>query len=603
MTEGRDSDEARLSAAPSVDAASMPWAFTQQQPLGTADFIKEADRRGVRLRPVVLRALYQEKVLEPFLYVSSRQVGSVPVPIGEEPRPGGTHLQQLRYARDKGRLCDPAGLPFRPRLRFDDRKVSDPPRWWNGFLYSWYQLLICPELDGLLCHLKGWRTSRGTVIVRLPDPGRQLLDRAARLRTMAIALAALEARYLPALDPEWVHLSNADVDEWQRYRDGFDPVAVSTQLGYSAELARRDGEWLLLRAHSLDPVGNSWSRLMRRAPSTAWKELKDTALSVLDYRIAAEIFLLFYEDLAARGQAEPLPDIPHNGWHPLHERLSDREQTLDDDLTHLGISPHPRVVFAVEGETEQVHAPLIWKELEYPDAPELMRLLLLGGVDKDLQKVAALAAAPLVGRKFEGRKPTWLLLKPPTCLYIAADPEGQFARDKVTNTRTAMLDEIKAVLKAQGVTSANPAELDELVRIRTWSESCYEFAHFTDDELAGAIEAIHDDINGWTRDQLVEALRYWRDKKKDIKRVWKSGRWDEQQQRPTGEWEYDVSKIELAKALWPTLKAKIDRCRTDTTAPIPEIADFVQDAYHLAQRWRYLSFALSEDPGSSDVSE
>lgn len=237
------------------------------------------------------------------------------------------------YARDKGRLIDPAGLPFRPRLRFDDRNVSDPPRWWNGFLYSWYQLLICPELDGLLCHLRGWRTSGGTLIVRLPDPGRLLLDRAARFRTMAIALAVLEARYLPALDPEWVHLSNADVDEWQRYRDGFDPVAVSAQLGYSAELARRDGEWLLLRAHSLDPVGNSWSRLMRRAPSRAREELKGTALSALDYRIAAEILLLFYEDLAARGQAEPLPDMPHNSWHPLHERLSDREQTLDEDLT------------------------------------------------------------------------------------------------------------------------------------------------------------------------------------------------------------------------------------------------------------------------------
>jgi hypothetical protein len=115
--------------------------------------------------------------------------------------------------------------------------------------------------------------------------------------------------------------------------------------------------------------------------------------------------------------------------------------------------------------------------------------------------------------------------------------------------------------------------------------------------------AVHDDINGWTRDQLVEALRHWRDKKKDIKRVWKSGRWDERQQRPTGEWEYDVSKTALAKALWPTLKAKIDRCRTDAIAPIPEIVDFVQDAYHLAQRWRYLPFGLSEDPGSSGVSE
>ena len=90
-------------------------------------------------------------------------------------------------------------------------------------------------------------------------------------------------------------------------------------------------------------------------------------------------------------------------WHPLHERLSFRYHTLDEDLTSLGISPHPRVVLAVEGETEEVHAPRVWELLGYPDAPELMRLLKLGGVDRDLEKVAALAAAPLVsGRLLDG---------------------------------------------------------------------------------------------------------------------------------------------------------------------------------------------------------
>ena len=37
------------SAVSSADVASMPWAFTQHQPLGTSEFIKEAGRRGVRL--------------------------------------------------------------------------------------------------------------------------------------------------------------------------------------------------------------------------------------------------------------------------------------------------------------------------------------------------------------------------------------------------------------------------------------------------------------------------------------------------------------------------------------------------------------------------
>ena len=62
--------------------------------------------------------------------------------------------------------------------------------------------------------------------------------------------------------------------------------------------------------------------------------------------------------------------------------------------------------------------------------------------------------------------------------------------------------------EAQGITAANPAELDELVRIGTWSESCYAFAHYTDDELADGIMAVHTTIDGGTRDELVAALAY-----------------------------------------------------------------------------------------------
>ena len=87
---------------------------------------------------------------------------------------------------------------------------------------------------------------------------------------------------------------------------------------------------------------------MRRAPRKAWERLKDAALLAIDYRIAAELLLLFYEDLADRGQAEPLPVISFPNWHPLNERLSYRHGTLDRNLMDLGISPHPRVVLVIE---------------------------------------------------------------------------------------------------------------------------------------------------------------------------------------------------------------------------------------------------------------
>ena len=591
--------EDKQDVASSVDVATMPWAFTQHQPLDTAHFISEAERRGVDLDLSTLRELYRHAVIVPFVCVSEQRVGPKPEPVESEPhRGGGTVLTRLRDARDRGRLTDLATGTFRPRLRFERRDGVDPRRWWNGLIYSWYQLLVLPEIESLLaCRVYHKRGERR--IVRLPQPHPLLLDRAQKLRATAIALTAFEARYLPKLDPEWIHVSNAEPDEWVAYRDSFDPVATSARLGYSAGQARQDAEWLLLRAQSIDPVGGSWSNLMRRAPRDSWKHLKDAALSAMDYREAAEILLRFYEDLADRGHAEPLPVIPPMAWHPLHERLSYRPDTLDQNLMDLGLSPHPRIVLAVEGDTEEVHVPLVWKALDYPEAPELMRLLKLGGVDRDLEKVAALAAAPLVSGRIEipGRE-SWSLIKPPTRLFIAVDPEGKFAPDRVDETRTAILNEIKAVLAAQGVTRANPAELEELVEIRTWSESCYEFAHFTDDELADGIMVIHHTINGWTRDELIAALAYWRDRREDIKRVWLSGRWDEQRQRPSGRWQYKVKKTDLAVALWPVLAAKIQRRQRDAEAPTPPIASVIYEAYLIAQRWRYLSFVLSEDPAS-----
>jgi len=134
----------------------------------------------------------------------------------------------------------------------------------------------------------------------------------------------------------------------------------------------------------------------------------------------------------------------------------------------LGLSPHPRVVLAVEGQTEEVHVPLVWKALGYPDAPELVRVLRLGGVDRDLEKVAALAAAPLIRTRLPGHD-AWQLAKPPTRLLVAVDPEGRhFETDqKIAKTRAKLLAEIQSVLKAQGVDRPNREELDELIEIKT----------------------------------------------------------------------------------------------------------------------------------------
>ena len=556
--------------------------FTQSHPLSTSDFIREAKRRGFDFDLPILRELYRHSLVVPFAYVSPRQVSPIPALITGEPYPRGSWLSELRHARDRGRLCDLAETPFRPRLRFQP-KDPDPRGFWNGLLYSRFQLLVLPELQSVMAGRR-YRRRSGQIVSWLPKPYEAVVERAGMFKRIAIMLTALEAAYLPILDPEWLHLVNADEQEWRQYRNSLDAVAMSHRLGYPAAQARQDAEWLLLRANRIDPVGRSWSQLMRRAPRNAWKDLKNDVLLSMDYREAAELLLLFYEDLAQNGQAEPLPTDFGMSWHPLRERLSYRKDTLDQDLMELGISPHPRVVLAIEGDTEQVHAPLVWKALGYPDAPELMRLLKLGTVDRDLEKVAVLAAAPLVGGEIGGPE-GWRLIKPPTRLMVAVDPEGrQFGSpERVERTRAKIIQEIKAALRAQGATNANPSEIDELVSIHTWSASCYEFAHFTDEELSDGIMEVHTTINGLTRDQLIKRLAEERRRRKDIKAVWSL-------------WAYEPSKVDLAKALWPTMERKIQRRQVDESAPTPEIAGVIWEAYIIAQQWRYRSFVLGAEP-------
>jgi hypothetical protein len=187
--------------------------------------------------------------------------------------------------------------------------------------------------------------------------------------------------------------------------------------------------------------------------------------------------------------------------------------------------------------------------LEYPGAPELVRLLKLGSANQNLQKVVALNVAPLVNGRVPGTN-AWKLTRPSAHLIVAVDPDEPFNEpDNVEKARIKLLKEIKETLKDQGVERPNPKELDHLVAIQTWKAPCYEFAHFEDDELADGIRAAHPTCNGLSRDELIASLAHSRGRGKDIKEVWSL-------------WVPKVSKVTLAEALWPTLEQKIEQVST-----------------------------------------
>jgi hypothetical protein len=129
---------------------------------------------------------------------------------------------------------------------------------------------------------------------------------------------------------------------------------------------------------------------------------------------------------------------------------------------------------------------------------------------------------------------------------MAVDPDKPFnTPENIEKERTKLLDEIKDVLKTQGVERPNPDELEHLVEIRVWNAPCYEFAHFTDEELADGITAAHETINGWTRDELIAALNHWCGEDKDIKLVWYRGGPTAQPNKWTGS-----GNTRLARSSW-----------------------------------------------------
>jgi hypothetical protein len=556
-------------------AASEPWVFTQQDPLSTSEFCQEAAKRRVSLREEQLPDLWRVGALAPFIEIRSRPLhpGSPPK-LGEAVVGGSWRVRELQRAVESGRLADPVQLGFRPQLRFHrpDAAHRNNRSWWNGLLYSRWQLLGLYDLRHLPSQGKWKRRpdeNLGTWRSRTLDAWETAI--AERSRQLVALLVALEARYLPVLERGWLHIRNATNEQWDTFVQHFDPAAALATLNRDPADLLRSADILLFGARRCDPLGHNWSELMRRAPQRTLDDLSGDALVALDHRIAAEILLLCYEDLAARGAVAPLTER-YDLFHTERERISYRPRSLDTNLSRLGLSPHPGVILVVEGETEEDFVPLVRDRIPIPGQAEVIQSVVLRGIRRDLTKLAAFASAPLLGEKMppQNQGEAWVTVKPPTRLMVVVDPDAPYdSPENVEAQRRLIVEEIIAVVRAQGV-EPNPDDIDSLVSVKTWSESCFEFAHFTDDELAEALLHVHPHCDGWDKARLVAALRAQRDHGWDIKNAWKN--WGSP----------EPSKKALARELWPVLRSKLDAAASDPTADLPPIAEALISAFREA---------------------
>lgn len=559
----------------SLDVAGEPWVLTQSSPLTTSEFCRRAEDRGINLDPPTLRELHRLRFLSPIFEVHNRRV-SAPVSVEEPPVGGfGTWREEFRQARANGRLSDPRLAPFRPRQRFDSRRIDERESWWNGFLYSEWQVLELLNIRSLLGRRRrlGPESARR---VRFPDVSLFEELENGNFRRLVLRILALEARYLPKLDPAWVRLTNAEHDDWRLYAAGFDPAAVALRLGTDAHGAQATAEGLLTRARGIDPLGD-WYRVVRHADPEKWTKLKGDARLAMDLRRAAEVLLLFAEDLTGTSI-----DIPSDGWwHPLRERLVSPKEHLDDALLELGVSPHTRVTLLVEGETEELLAHRTLARLGLGDYPDVMRVLPMRGVgqSKYMRRLAAHVVAPII----TGRSGDSYETARPVChVVILADPEGPFgSQPKADKEVELILREVRLVLNAQGARIVEE-DLRRLVELHVWGTS-FEFEHFTDAELAAALKRIHPDRGGLSQAELRIRLAALRARGLPIKKLWQ-------------QWSPSPSKVKLAEELWPAFERRLARA-IGGHAPAPPLAQYVDQAYSTATAARRIHYVLkAADP-------
>lgn len=514
----------------------IPYVFTQDDLLTTENFLRAAKDRGHRLSLDDLQEFHRHRLLIPLYRVSDISVSGrrVTVPHRPEMNVRGWAFQ----AASEGRLRDSADEGYSAAWPYRRPADETSDKWWNGFVYSSWQLLnVSAAVNEYEFVKMGW------------DLPPKVHERTARERGITLALCALATHVLPGILGRLSMPSGLDEAGLRQNRATADVLQLLAIAGFDPADLQDEANTLLLHTQG-EPLAK-WVPLLRYASYKGWSKLRGEPLDAMWRRVAAEILLRAHEELAADGVVDPLPDLTGSSWHSAqHDRLTPRyeeAQTLERALAELGLSPHPKVILLLEGETELYHVPKLLAEFGVTQ-PQDVRVQRTKGSKINAHLIARYGVTPRVGRKLDDR---WLLNASPTALVIAMDPENHFAtKDKRNEELRKLQDAVREEVRFQDA-DIGQDELDFLVRIRVWGDDSYELANFTDEELVPAITKLaraqdNQDVKdrGWEQ-RLRAELQSARADHKDIKFVFQRMKMRE-------------DKVKLATLLWPTLLSKCE---------------------------------------------
>ena len=479
------------------------------------------------------------------------------------------NVAYLYEAAYEGRLRDAAQSPFRP---WPTRRI------YAGVRYSWFQLLSLRHIRPVIEQLKSSAyviddpAGRFRVRYSIPPLSPRMRLPAQRHRTLAIVLEVLSPRYSPRV------LGRVMFDRWNHDDELLtylqrEPVLERTMLSRvsSSALLKQAERWLFDAKH-FDPLGD-WYEVVRLSDWRHWEYLRHDALDAMELRIAADMLIHYYEDLVETGTADPLPDLPTTFTHPRSDRLKVTYPERAKTMQRFRLFNSPAVVIVVEGHTEMNILPRVLELSQAGPSTGLVTLVNLKSIDADIKLVARSVAVPLL---LPERPGTATILRPLVGLVVAVDQENKYdSPEAIDSQRKTIINEIMESLPQELRTDTLRSQIADLVIVTTWGDGgCFEFAHFTDRELAEAIRRIANDLSCGTRNKIPayehikEQLARQRSLGNDIKKVWYP-------------WKYQISKQQLAEQLWPVLRAKLGS--DDRLAlPIARVTDDIIDlAVHL----------------------
>ncbi|WP_130333823.1 hypothetical protein [Streptomyces sp. BK022] len=520
-----------------LELLTLPYVFTQDDLLTADQFVKKADERGYKLSLDILQELHSHRLLLPLYRVSDTPAEGRRIAV--QPSYGMNPRGWAFEAAAGGRLRDPAQEGYSVAWPYRKPTGMEAERWWNGFIYSSWQLLHVKAAMSRYAFIKAGFDQFSVRAIH--DDRHQL----------TLALSALSTRYLPGVLGKLSIPGGVDEEGLRRHRSGAQTVDLLQLVGFDSARLSESADALLVAANSEPLV--KWLPLLRHASYKGWSRFRGEPLDAMWRRVAAEVLLRAHEDLSANGFIEPLPDLTGKiWWTPQHDRLTPRygeAQTLERALSELGLSPHPKVILLVEGETELYHVPKLLAEFGLTQ-PQQVRVQRTKGSKINAHLIARYGVTPRIGRKL---KDGWMLDASLTSLVIAMDAENDFAtQDKRDKVRRQLQDAIREEVKYQDA-DISQTELDALVHVHVWGDDKYELANFSDDELMPAITKIATvqknarvASSSWEHN-LRRELQEARAKNFDIK-------------VPLYRLRVTEEKVELARLLWPIL---LEKCETE----------------------------------------